>query len=200
MRKRVTNQSGFAVLTILEIEPSVKAWNENELSKVLIDTGILWSNPVSVSDDVISVLNETRSINQKLPKSDDEQVALVIVMANGRKMDKALRRILESVDSFPHVMMDMAFDLPGKELCQKLVKAQLSAGNGQDAIATPIVAESIAAGNRGGLESISQFTSAPPVRYLAPSLRQSQQLANGISIEEEDAVSNVLLVIRKPAQ
>jgi len=202
MRKRMSSQAGFAVLTILEIEPSAKAWNENEVSKILNDAGIVWTNPVTVSDEVIGVLNETRSINQGLPKSGSEPIALVMVMANGRKMDKALKRIIEGVDIFPHVIMDIAFDLPGKELCQKLVDAQISVAGGQQAIATPIVAGTFAAGNvvNSGLESVSQFSSAPPAKYLAPSLRQSAQLGNEIGADEEDAISSVLLVIRQPAK
>ena len=114
------DQLGFAVLTVMEIEPSLKAWNENEVGKVLRDAGILWTNPVNASEEVIGVLNETRSINQGLPKSGEEQIALVLVKANALRMDKALLGILNRINDFPHVFMDIAFDLPGKELCQKL--------------------------------------------------------------------------------
>ena len=93
--------------------------------------------------------------------------------------------------------MDMAFDLPGKELCQKLVDAQVSVANGQQAIATPII---VGAGVNGGLESLSQFSGARPAKYLAPTSRQSQPLGTAVSNEEEAAVSFVLLVIRKPAK
>ena len=197
VRKNIKDQLGFAVLTIMEIEPSMKGWNENEVGRVLQDAGILWSNPVNASDEVIGVLNETRSINQGLPKSGEEQIALVLVRANALKMDRALLRILNRVNDFPHVFMDMAFDLPGKELCQKLVDAQVSVANGQQAIATPIV---VGSGVNGGLESLSQFSGARPTKYLAPTSRQSQQLGNAVSNEEEDALSYVLLVIRKPAK
>jgi negative regulator of sigma E activity len=201
MRKRVATQNGFTVLTIMEIEPSAKAWKENEVSKILKEAGIIWTNPVMVSDDVIEVLNTTRSINQGLPKAGNEPLALVMVMARGRTMDKALKRILGSVDVFPHVLLDMAFDLPGKELCQKLVNAQLTVAEGQQAAATPIVAGTIASGNvvNGGLESFSQFSSAPPAKYLAPSMRHSEP-ENMILADEENAMSYVLLVIRHPAK
>ena len=197
VRKNIKDQLGFAVLTIMEIEPTLKAWDENEVGRVLQDAGILWSNPVNASDEVIGVLNETRSINQGLPKSGEEQIALVLVRANALKMDRALLRILNRINDFPHVFMDMAFDLPGKELCQKLVDAQGSVANGQQAIATPIV---VGSGANGGLESLSQFSGARPTKYLAPTSRQSQQLGNAVSNEEEDALSYVLLVIRKPAK
>lgn len=201
MRKRASSQTGFAILTIMEIEPSEKAWKENEVSKVLREAGIVWTNPVKVSDEVLGVLNETRSISQGLPKADNEQIALVMVMAKGLTMDRALKRILDGVDVFPHVIMDMAFDLPGKELCQKLVDAQITVANGQQAIATPIVAGTVAdRPANSGLESFTQFSSAPPARYMATDMRQSGQLGNAILPDEEDAMSYVLLVIRQPAK
>ena len=196
-RKNMKDQLGFAVLTVMEIEPSLKAWNENEVGTVLRDAGILWTNPVNASEEVIGVLNETRSINQGLPKSGEEQIALVLVKANALRMDKALLGILNRMNDFPHVFMDIAFDLPGKELCQKLVDAQLAAVDGQQAIATPFVIGTV--GN-GGMESVSQFSGARPAKYLAPALRHSQPLGNAISNEEEDAISYVLLVIRKPTK
>lgn len=201
MRKRASSQTGFAILTIMEIEPSEKAWRENEVSKVLKEAGIVWTNPVKVSDDVLGVLNETRSISQGLPKADNEQLALVMVMAKGLTMDRALKRILDGVDVFPHVIMDIAFDLPGKELCQKLVDAQITVANGQQAIATPIVAGAVAdRPANSGLESFTQFSSAPPARYMDTDMRQSGQRGTAILPDEEDAMSYVLLVIRQPAK
>jgi negative regulator of sigma E activity len=201
MRKRASSQTGFSILTIMEIEPSEKAWRENEVSKVLKEAGIVWTNPVKVSDDILGVLNETRSISQGLPKADNEQLALVMVMAKGLTMDRALKRILDGVDVFPHVTMDLAFDVPGKELCQKLVDAQITVANGQQAIATPIVAGAVAdRPANSGLESFTQFSSAPPARYMATDVRQSGQLGTAILPDEEDAMSYVLLVIRQPAK
>ncbi len=196
MRKPVNPQS-FPLLTILEIEPTLKAWNDNEFAKVLNDAGIAWTNPVNVSDEVIGVLNDTRSISRGLPKSGDEQLALVMVMANGRRMDKALKLIFGDANTFPHVFMDMAFDLPGKELFEKLIGV-----NGQQAIATPIVLESAGTGNVGnsGLEGVSQFSGKRPAEYLASSSRQIQQFGTAVSDDEEDSLSYVLMIVRKPAK
>lgn len=205
MRKRAASQSGFGLLTIVEVEPTVAGWNNNAVVKVLRDAGIVWTNPVKVSDDVIGVLNETRSINQALPKSDREQIALVLVTASGRTVDKALRTILESTDIFPHVVLDMAFDLPGKDLCQKLVDAQELSGNDQQAMATPFVVTEGARGNNvisDGLGGVSQFTAAPLAKSKALSTesREFGDTGNLITAEEENAKSYFLLVIRQPAK
>ncbi len=196
LRKRIASPS-FPILTILEIEPSLKAWNENEFSKALNDAGIAWTKPVNVSDEVIGVLNDTRSISRGLPKAGDEQLALVMVTASGRQVEKAIKQIMEDVGSFPHVLMDLAFDLPGKELFEKLIDA-----NGQQAIATPIVVESVGNGNvdKSGLEAVSQFSGTRPAQYLATSSRQVEQSRTGITDEEENSLSHVLIVVRKPAK
>ena len=203
MRKRVAGQNSVEILTILEIEPSEKAWKEDEVSKVLKEAGIAWTNPVKVSDDVLGALNETRSISQGLPKADEEQIVLVMVMAKGRTLDKAIKRIIEGVDAFPHVFLDLAFDIPGKDLCQKLVDAQGTVVNGQDAVATPFVLGSISRNSaKSGLEKFSYVTSAlpSPERYLSADSRQARQEGNAILAAEEDAESYILLVIRKPAK
>lgn len=202
MRQRSTE---FAMLTIMEIEPSQKAWKENEVSKVLGDAGIAWTNPLKVSDEVIEVLNDTRSINRGPSKADGEQIALVMVMANGRSLDKALKKILDNVEAFPHVVFDVAFDLPGKELRSKLVDAQVSIANGQRGIASPIVARTLGTGMVTPMESFAQFSSLPRPResYLDASQRRASDLgigSVGISAEDEDEVSHVLFLIRQPAK
>ena len=203
MRKRVAGQNSVAILTIMEIEPSEKAWKEDEVSKVLKEAGIAWSNPVKVSDDVLGALNKTRSISPGLPQADNEQITLVMVMAKARTLDKALKRILEGVEAFPHVFLDIAFDLPSTELCQKLIDAQGSVANGQGAVATPIVPKAVSANSTDGrLENFSHFTSAPipPTKYFTAESRQAGQAGNALLADEENAESYILLVIRQPAK
>ena len=174
----------FAVLPIFEIETTLNAWDTNLVGTILSNEGIVWTNPVTASDAVIKVLNETRSINQGLPSSNGDQVALVMVQASSRAIDKAMLKMFESKNDFPHVMMDMAFDMPGKELFEKVT--------GKSAFATPIAAKPASGGN---LENTSQFSRPSSVRPTRPLSRFDSAFMS----ESENEIANVLLVIRKLA-
>jgi len=175
----------FAILPIFEIETSPKAWDTNLVGTILKNVGIVWTKPVSASDEVIRVLNETRSINQGPPSSGGDQVALVMVQASSLAIDKAMVKIFESKIEFPHVMMDLAFDMPGKELFEKVT--------GEPAFATPISARTATVGNLG---NVSQFSGASSAKRTQPLLR-----FDSASISDaKNETTNVLLVIRKPAK
>lgn len=178
----------FGILPIFEIDTSLRAWDANEVGKILLNEGIVWTNPVVASDEVINVLNETRSINHALPSQGEEQVALVMVRSSGRSIDKAMLQIYQRSNDFPHVFMDLAFAMPGKELFEKVVV--------NPAVATPITrtvpAESA---DERDLESIGQFSRAATAKRSGPSLQLD---AAGMS--DEDEISYVLLVIRKPTE
>ena len=151
---------------------------------VLKNEGIVWTTPVTASDDVIKVLNETRSINQGLPSTDGDQVALVMVQASNQAIDKVMRRIYELSKDFPHVMMDMAFEMPGLELFETVT--------GKPAFATPIAAGAV---SNGKLENVSQFSRASSAKHNRP----LSQFDSALIADGDNEISYVLLVIRKPA-
>jgi hypothetical protein len=155
---------------------------------ILKSEGIVLTKPVIATDEVIKVLNETRSISRGLPSADDEEVALVMVQASGRSIDKAMRRIYERANDFPHVFVDLAFDMPGMELFEKVV--------GQQAFATPIISGTPGTVGNGASNSVSQFSRDSTSKSTAPSSSSDFEAL----VDAEDEISFVLLVIRKPSK
>ena len=199
--KPSTNQFGFEMLTILEIQPSETARNANLIATVLKQAGIEWSAPVTASGDVVEVLNSTRSINPGAGNGSDDQVALVLVRAPSTSVDKAMNMIWERDKDFPFVSMDLAFDLPGKDLVRKLLEAQRPVVGESQSLATPILVNG-AASER--LEDMAHFSSAP--RRFVASNERSKPIVSGletgmpVTADEEQAPTLLLLVIRKPAE
>ncbi len=200
-QKPTVGQMGLEILTVLEIQPSKEARNSNLIAAVLKQAGIDWSTPVTASGDVVDVLNETRSINPGAGKGNDDQVALVLVRAPSINVDRAMNMIWERNQDFPFVVMDLAFDLSGKDLMRKLREGQGPVVGESQSLATPIV---IAGSTGESLEDVAQFSSAPLNRYVTAKER-SKPIAAGVesgpvTADEEQAPTHLLLVIRKPAE
>ncbi len=196
------SQMGLEILTILEIQPSKEARNLDLIASVLKQAGIDWSTPVTASSDVVNVLNATRSINQGPGRGGDDQVALVLVRAPSVNVDRAMNMFWERNKDFPFVLMDMAFDIPGKDLVHKLLEAQQAAVGDAQSLATPIVLSSVATKD---LDDVAQFSSAPQSRYVASNERSkpfASEVGMGapVTSSEEEAPTHLLLVIRKPAE
>ncbi len=184
--RKTPMQRVFEVLTIFEIETSEDAWNRNVVRNILQKEGIAWTSPVAATEEVIKVLNETRSISQGLPATaGTDTIALVLVQASGRAIDAALVDIFQNKEDFPYVMMDIAFDMPGKELLEKV--------SGKSSFAMPITAAPTA---NAGLDNVGQFMQAPSAKRLKPLDRHEQVFLAAAEAE----TSNVLLVIRKAAK
>lgn len=199
--KPSSTQFGFEMLTVLEIQPSEAARNANLIATILKQAGIEWSAPVTASSDVVKVLNSTRSINPGAGKGSDDQVALVLVRAPSTSVDKAMNMIWERDKDFPFFSMDVAFDLPGKDLVRKLLEAQKPVVGDSQSLATPILVTGVASDS---LEDMAHFSSAP--RHFVTSNERSKPIASGletgmpVTAEEEEAPTLLLLVIRKPAE
>jgi len=200
--KPSVSQMGLEILTVLEIQPSKEARSLNLIASVLKQAGIDWSTAVSASSDVVEVLNATRSINPGVGSGNDDQVALVLVRAPSVNVDRAMNIFWERDKDFPFVLMDMAFDIPGKDLVRKLLEAQKPVVGGSQSLATPIVLSNVAVKS---LEDAAQFSSAPLSRYVTSNER-SKPIAAGLELgapvtaNEEQAPTHLLLVIRKPAE
>jgi hypothetical protein len=200
-KDRVGGKIGPQILTILEIQPTAEAWGQNLVAKVLQESGITWSSPIKASQEIMDVLNDTRSINQGLENPDDDQIALVLVKARASVIDKASSQLWTRTNDFPSLFFDMAFDLPGMDLVQKLTSAQGLANETEKPMATPIVVSDRTA---NGLAGISEFSSAPRKNYAAKAEREQasgfpeHSVSSGVGANEEDELSILLLVIRKP--
>ncbi len=208
IKRQGSNDLGIEYLTVYEIRPTVEAWQSNTIASLLQEVGIEWSSPVKASNDLIVTLNETRSISRGIPNGEGDQVALVLVRASGLKVEKAMMNIWNRESQFPHVFMDVAFDIPGKEMVRKLTEAQRGAFADARAIATPIIATSTETSSspRSGLANATQFSAAPTDRYVTdrnvPNAARARPLTYGspVTSDDEEELTYLLLVIRKPTE
>ncbi len=203
IKRQGSNDLGIEFLTVYEIRPTAEAWQSNAIASLLQETGIEWSSPVKASSELIGALNETRSISRGIPADEGDPVALVLVRASGTKVEKVMMSVWNREGQFPHVFMDVAFDIPGKEMVRKLTEAQRVAFGDTRAIATPIVASStsVSAGPRSGLADATQFSTVPTDRYASNAMR-SRPLTYGtpVTADDEEELTHLLLVIRKPTE
>ena len=198
IQRQGSNELGIEFLPVFEVQPVMEVWQSDAIASLLRNAGIEWSSPVTASSDLIGALNDTRSISRGIGDGDGDQVALVLVRASGLKVEKVMLDLWAKEKEYPHVFMDIAFDIPGKELVRKLTDAQRLAFNQKTAIATPIV---VSSGDGVDVAGASQFSAAPTDRYVAKSAR-SKPLAFGtpVTSKDENELTYLLLVIRKPAE
>ncbi len=193
VRNSPASRKAIQLLLIYDLKITQQAWDSNVLGTILENCGIRWSDPIFASAQVTSSLAKTRSIFQGSRKEElQEDVALILVSASAKAVDKAMLEIWQRAKDFPLTALDIAFDLPDQDLLRNLNDAIANADSEQSA--RPLILTSSAG---VGLDDVAQFSTR--AKFISSDDRHSVPSAAPLGTEE-DAPSYALLVVRKPSK
>lgn len=188
-RRMQGDRALFQLLTVLDVQPTKAAWDNNVVYSVLQQVGISIAQPIVASPALLKTLKETRATVQD-DNGQDSRVALIFVGASAKQLDKAMTELWHQQNDFPIVSMDLAFDRPSQELIEQLDAATGAISAARETFAVPLVVNSTAA---GGLANTAQFSNAskqgsPVDRKEKPTL-----------LSDEETFSFLLIVVREPS-
>ncbi len=193
VRNAPLERASTQMLFIYDLRITQQAWDSNVLGSILENAGIRWSDPILADARVTTSLAKTRSIVRPDPAEElREDVALILVSAGARALDKAMVEIWQKTNDFPSTSLDIAFDLPGQDLVRNLSEAIGNADFSQTA--RPLVLISTAGAS---LEDVAQFSTT--TKLISSDERRSAPSSASMDADD-DAPSSALLVVRKPAQ
>ncbi|MEM7474213.1 MAG: hypothetical protein AAF483_04415 [Planctomycetota bacterium] len=106
-------------LVMLDLEIDAKAYEDEVFEKTLSNAGIKVGEPIAATQEVQDAIGAARTA----AGDQEEAPALIyLVRAPLTELSTVLEKTLSNFDDYPHVAMDLGFDVPQINLLKKLAK------------------------------------------------------------------------------